>query len=275
MDMGISGIGEVVARARRARDLGESVVVATIVATKNCDVPLGARLVFYENGDMEGFLAEDLDAVLATLSARALREGDSRLVSLQREGGVWIEVRPQRGEVDVFLEVMAQPPTIVIVGAGHIAVPLAQLAALLDFRVLVLDDRDRYATEARFPTAGQILVGPYRETLERVELGRNAHVVLVTRGHVHDEACLEMLLDRDVAYIGMIGSRRRVRTVIGHLLDKGHDPSRVQNVFAPIGLDIGAKTPAEIALAIMAEIVNLRRKGRAPSLSIGGSHRAG
>jgi xanthine dehydrogenase accessory factor len=91
----------------------------------------------------------------------------------------------------------------------------------------------------------------------------------VTRGHVHDQACLEEILDGPAAYIGMIGSRRRVQTVMAHAKEAGHDPELLKRVHAPVGLDINAHTPAEIALSIMAEIVNVRRGGRAPSMAMG------
>jgi xanthine dehydrogenase accessory factor len=157
----------------------------------------------------------------------------------------------------------------VIVGAGHIAMPLAQLGALLDFRVTVLDDRAEFATAERFPGASQILVGPYRETIESLPVDRDSYVVLVTRGHVHDQACLEVMLRRETGYIGMIGSRTRVRTVMRHLAEEGYPVERLQAVHAPVGLDIGAHTPAEIALSIMAEIVCARRGGSGSPMALG------
>ncbi|MGH2448788.1 MAG: XdhC family protein, partial [Chloroflexota bacterium] len=125
------------------------------------------------------------------------------------------------------------------------------------------------ASAERFPSADQILLGPYRETIAGIETDSDSYIVLVTRGHVHDQACLEHALGTAAAYIGMIGSRRRVRTVMSHLRDAGYPAERLEAVHAPVGLDIGAQTPAEIALAVMAEIVNVRRGGKATSLMLG------
>ena len=130
------------------------------------------------------------------------------------------------------------------------------------------------ATRERFPDAQDLLVGPYRETVRGLQMDEDTYVVLVTRGHVHDQACLEEVAATEARYVGMIGSKRRVRTVLEHATANGVDPSALQRVRAPIGLDIGARTPAEIAIAIMAEIINVRRQGSCrTSLSFTGQRR--
>jgi xanthine dehydrogenase accessory factor len=170
--------------------------------------------------------------------------------------------------VDVFVEVQRRAPELLIAGAGHIAVPLAQLAGLCDFAVTVLDDRPMYANQARFPTARKVLAAPLRETVRDLTLDQDSFIVLVTRGHSQDVECLLEVLDRPVAYIGMIGSQRRVDAVFKLLAeDLGIDPVRFDRVYAPIGIDIGAQTPAEIAVCIMAEIINVLRGGPAVSLA--------
>ncbi|MDH7485446.1 MAG: XdhC family protein [Anaerolineae bacterium] len=168
----------------------------------------------------------------------------------------------------VFVEVQHRPPHLVIVGAGHIAQPLAEMGRLCDFTVTVLDDRPQFANRQRFPQAEQVIAGPLAETLRGLPLDGDTYVVLITRGHQHDVECLLEILDAPLAYLGMIGSRRRVRGVF-ELLEKerGIPPEKLRRVYAPIGLDIGARTPAEIALAIMAEVIKVTRGGRAPSLS--------
>ena len=168
----------------------------------------------------------------------------------------------------IFVEVQQGPPSLVIVGAGHIAQPLAEMGRLCDFTVTVLDDRPQFANRQRFPQAERVIAGPLAETLRELPLDGDTYVVLITRGHQHDVECLLEILDAPLAYLGMIGSRRRVRGVF-ELLEKerGIPPEKLRRVYAPIGLDIGAKTPAEIALAIMAEVIKVARGGRAPSLS--------
>jgi xanthine dehydrogenase accessory factor len=168
----------------------------------------------------------------------------------------------------VFVEVQRRSPEMVIVGAGHIAVPLAQIASLCGFSVTVLDDRPSFANRERFPTAQRVIAGPLRETVRELPMDHDTYVVLVTRGHSHDVECLLEVLDRPVAYIGMIGSQRRVEGVFQLLEEEmGIDPARLERVYAPIGIAIGAKTPAEIATSIMAEVINVLRGGPAVSIS--------
>ncbi len=179
----------------------------------------------------------------------------------------------EAGTARVFTDVQVPPPQLIIVGAGHIAVPLAQMAKINDFQVTVLDDRPQYAHPDRFPEADRVVAGPFREELRALRNGRpafdpNTYIVLVTRGHQHDVECLLEVLDDPVAYIGMIGSRRRIRAVFELLeTEQGIPAHKFDRIYAPIGIDIGAQTPAEIATCIMAEIINVLRGGPAPSLS--------
>jgi len=170
------------------------------------------------------------------------------------------------GTLELFVEVQHRPPHLIIVGAGHIAQPLAQLGSLCDFHVTVLDDRSQFARPDRFPTADQVLTAPLRGTMRQWaqdgHLDQDSYVVLVTRGHQHDVECLLEILDAPVAYIGMIGSQRRVRAVFQLLSEEGGIPAdKFERVHAPIGLDIGARTPAEIAVSIMAELIKVLRGG--------------
>lgn len=171
-------------------------------------------------------------------------------------------------QFEIFVEVQRRPPTLLIAGAGHVALPLAQLGKLIDFDVVVLDDRPQFANTTRFPMADKVLAQPFRETLRNWPIDHDTHIVLVTRGHSHDVECLLEVLDSPARYIGMIGSKRRVRAVFDLLEEEQNiDPTKLDRVYAPIGLDIGAETPAEIAVAVAAEIINLQRGGRAVSLA--------
>lgn len=171
-------------------------------------------------------------------------------------------------EASVFVEVQRRAPELIIAGGGHIALPLAQLASMCDFSVTVLDDRPSFVTEERFPTARQRISGPLRETVAGLPMDQDTYIVLVTRGHSHDVECLLEVLDRPVGYIGMIGSQRRVDAVFQLLVNEmGIDPLKLDRVYAPIGIAIGARTPAEIAVCIMAEVINVLRNGPATSIS--------
>ena len=170
-------------------------------------------------------------------------------------------------KIELFFEQLTTQPTLVIVGAGHIAQPLAQMGKLLDYKVIVLDDRPQYATTERFPTADLVQTLELKNNLNII-FTTNTYVVLVTRGHLYDEEALRIVLPTPVAYIGMIGSRRRVKFILDNLELEGYPHEQLERVYAPIGLDIGAQTPGEIALCIMAEIVNIRRNGNAQSLKL-------
>ncbi|HXF64107.1 MAG TPA: XdhC/CoxI family protein [Caldilineaceae bacterium] len=196
---------------------------------------------------------------------------DARRALAEREHRSLTYTRTE-GTVKLFVEVQVQPSHLVIVGAGHIAVPLASIAATCDFEVTVIDDRPQYAHPSRFPAAKQVIAGPFRAELRKLReqggLDRHTYIVLVTRGHQHDVECLVEVLDDPLAYIGMIGSQRRIRAVFELLeREQGIDPAKFDRVYAPIGLNIGARTPAEIAVCIMAEIINVMRGGPAVSLS--------
>lgn len=177
------------------------------------------------------------------------------------------------GSVSLFVDVQQRPPHLIVVGAGHIAVPLAAMAKLCEFQVTVLDDRPQFANTARFPTADEVIAGPFRPELDRLRQGKAAfdddtYIVLVTRGHQYDVESLLEVLDDPLAYIGMIGSRRRIRAVFELLeTEQGIPAAKFDRVYAPIGLNIGAITPAEIAVCIMAEIINVMRGG--PALGMG------
>lgn len=167
------------------------------------------------------------------------------------------------GDDKKILEFFCPKPRAVIFGGGHIALPLVTYASMLDFTVTVFDDRPAYANAARFPEADEVICDSFDNVLEDVKLTENDYVIIVTRGHQHDTECLKGVLKNAVrpAYIGMIGSKRRVGFVFERLGREGFTEEEISLVHSPIGLKIGAVTPAEIALSIFAEIVQHRRQG--------------
>ncbi|MEX1018130.1 MAG: XdhC family protein [Litorilinea sp.] len=222
------------------------------------------------NAEIADVAPSVLDDVRAALVDRAHRH----LVYPQADDGANADVNAGPDDVvKLFVEVQAQPPHLIIVGAGHIAVPLAAVGALCDFEVTVLDDRPQYAHPDRFPAAQRVIAGSFRPELQKLRampgaFGPHTYIVLVTRGHQYDVESLLEVLDDPLGYIGMIGSRRRIRAVFELLeQEQGVPPHKFDRIYAPVGIDIGARTPAEIAVCIMAEIVNVMRKGPAPSLS--------
>jgi xanthine dehydrogenase accessory factor len=170
---------------------------------------------------------------------------------------------------EVFVEVQVPPPTLLVCGGGHIAVPLVAIGKLLGFRVVVLDDRVEFANAERFPEADEVIAEDFGQALRRRGVDTDTHVVLITRGHSHDVDCLLPIVDRPLAYVGMIGSRRRVFAVYKLLHNLGVPAEQLRRIHAPIGIDIAAETPAEIAVAIAAELVRVKNGGGAPLMSDG------
>jgi len=161
------------------------------------------------------------------------------------------------GTATVYIELHGPPARMVIVGAGHIAIPLSRLGEMLGLRVEVLDDRPDFANRERFPGASAVRIVDFRDPFEDTPLAPHDHVVLVTRGHSFDYECLVRLLRMGSPphYVGMIGSRRRVRATHEQLLRDGFTPEEMGRVRAPVGLDLGGQTPVEIAVAVAAEII--------------------
>lgn len=165
--------------------------------------------------------------------------------------------------VELYLEVRRPVHELIVVGAGHVAQPMAHVGALLGFRVTVIDDRPDFATRERFPDADRLIRVDFSDPFADVPLNGRSHILLVTRGHKYDYECLIRALRADPppAYIGMIGSRRRVRATYVQLVDEGIDRALIDRIHAPVGLDIGSETPEEIAVSVAAELVMLRRGG--------------
>ncbi|MBE9192058.1 XdhC family protein [Gloeocapsopsis crepidinum LEGE 06123] len=173
--------------------------------------------------------------------------------------------KPQRHREAAFREILMPLPTLLIVGAGHVAVPLAAMAAMIGFRVTVVDDRHEFASQERFPQATAVIAQPLTLALKCAL--NSQYIALVTRGIQHDLEALRFLLKTPAQYIGMIGSRKRVRLVCQQLQQEGYPPEVLASLYAPIGLDIGALTPEEIAVSICAELIKVRRGGTGKSLS--------
>src|SRR5215469_5038452 len=169
----------------------------------------------------------------------------------------------------LFVDPLPGAQRLIIIGAGHVGQALAELGAMLGFHVVVIDDRAAFANRERFPSAAEIIVRPFDKAIESMKLDRSCYVVAVTRGHAFDELALRTTLKQRPGYVGMIGSKRRVRATLDRIQADGVDPSALEQVHAPIGLDIGAETPEEIAVSIMAEIIRERRRGIRDAFSLG------
>lgn len=236
---------------------GRPAVLVTVVAAPAPEF-LARKLVAGPAGHLAGDLGDaELQAAALGLAAE----------QLQADTPAARNVSVGAGTFRLYVEPYLPPHTLLVVGSGHVAMPLAAIAKLAGFRVVVLDDRPEYANAERFPAADEIRVGPFVAGLQQLPLGPRWYAVLVTRGHTHDLESLRVVLDKPLAYLGMIGSGLRVKAVFEMLRAEGVEPALLERVHAPIGLDIGAETPGEIAVAIAAELIKARRGGTGESLS--------
>lgn len=196
---------------------------------------------------------------------------DGKIVWESRPGGFFQDFREEiKGITDggvislgghqVFCDVLREDKRIVICGGGHVSIPLIMLGVMMECEVIVLEDRPSYADNARRAGATKVICEPFEEGLEKIEGSADTFFVIVTRGHRYDQICLEKIAQKEHAYIGMIGSHRRTAMVKEILKEKGIDPAVLDAVYTPIGLDIKAETPVEIAVAIMAEIIEVKNR---------------
>ncbi len=228
---------------------------ALVSVISNTDNPLLAnrKIILSEDRVPYSGLAEDLTEKIFAASAPFMERGQSAVFDLA------IANSDKKEKVKLFFHYFNPFPSLIIFGGGHVGAALCRMAALLDFEVTVVDDRPFFAGKNVHPDADRLICEDFEQAFNRITTGPSDYIVIVTRGHRHDRLCLEKALGRDTAYIGMIGSRRRVKAQLESLAAAGYSEERLAAVHSPIGLHIGAVTEAEIALSIMAEITKVRR----------------
>jgi len=249
----------------------QKVAVATVVDTGGSHPrDLGAKMLILPNGEGIGTVGGGkVEQMVMEDAVSGMEKGApfSKHYSLtpESQGGVGMECG---GDILVFFEYPQLPSTLLVCGAGHIAHSLVPMADMAGFSVVVADPRPEFATRERFPDAREVVCISMDDPALRRKVDKNTHVVIITHQHSNDLDALVNLTGTGAAYIGMIGSRRKVRTLLDRLEESGADRSDIDRIFAPIGLDISAETPAEIAVSILAELVAFRRTGNASSLSM-------
>jgi len=251
---------------------GPAVALATVIGAPADGSPaVGEKLLVRRDGSRLGSLGGGAleDAVAADCQAALTRRPREHAESFSYEDdGAHVRRREaQPGAFVVMIELAERAATLLIVGGGHVGQSVAAVGALAGFSVTVLDDRPAFANNERFPMAHRVICGDFVEELRRFPIDTSTYIVLVSRGHKQDEISLREVVTSQAAYIGMIGSRRRVGTVLTHLSRDGYTREALERVHTPIGLDIGAETPEEIAVSIAAEIIAVRRGGGGGKMS--------
>lgn len=259
---------EIALEALRAAREGPGVIVATIIdGPADAHPAPGAKLLVRRDGSTLGsYGGASFEATVVADCLKAMNEFPRRPVQALYYASDGprvhrIEAKGGAGAYEVMIEIVEAPVTLLICGGGHIGLSLATIGEHTGFSVAVMDDREMFANPERFPMADRVMAGDFAEMLADFPIGPNTYVVMVSRGHKQDETALRGVVNRGAAYVGMIGSKRRVSTVLRHLAEEGIDIEDLERVYTPIGFDLGAETPEEIAVSIIAELIAVRRGG--------------
>jgi xanthine dehydrogenase accessory factor len=247
----------------RIRAQGEKGAIASVISSR---IPPAmkdkAKLVLRADGTVVGRLGEGgfIEEYVRQKAEDVMRE--DYLTVLQFEVGEDDAQRwglEPRDTLDVFVEPIVAIPTLYLFGGGHVSLQIAKIATMVGFKTVVIDDRPAFANKERFPMADATLVEDLTTVFERLNIDDQSYIVAVTRGHQHDEPVVEQAIRTSARYIGMIGSKRKITRMWKKLIERGADRDRLAQVHAPIGLEIGADTPEEIAVSLVAQLIQARR----------------
>lgn len=242
---------------------GKSAAVVTVIGTKGSTPrEMGAKMLIREDGKIWGTVGGGcMEAEVWQEAMKAIREEKPRTVHFDMTGKEAEESGMICGGVmDLYIEPIVPTPRVFIFGGGHISQFVSRISAMVGFQVAVVDDRPQFANKDRFPEAQEVIAEEFPLALPKLKMNKSIYVVIVTRGHAYDQDVLEWAVGTDARYIGMIGSRKKIQTVYKNLEEKGIPREKFQRVHAPIGLNIGGVTPEEIAVSIVAEMIEERRK---------------
>ncbi len=214
-----------------------------------------SKALIKPSGEKVGSLLDDpgVDQRILREVAPLIKGKKTRLLAFQPEGkgSSW-------EKADVLLEPILSEPTVYLFGAGHVSQQIAPLAKKVLFKVVVIDDREMFANRERFPDSDEILVSEFEGCFDRLPIDESSYIVIVTRGHLYDGSVLEQAVKTNARYIGMIGSRKKIHILYQQLMKKGISKETLNRVYAPIGLEIHSETPEEIAVSIVAQLIQVR-----------------
>ena len=238
----------------RIKNEGSASVLATLVSDEGrvswAETP---RILIREDSSTLASLGDSsLNLETQRASGEILKSATSKLLELRKTG--------QTVPSLVFVESITPQPTVYLFGAGHIGFAVSKIAKMTGFRVSVIDDRPAYASAARFPEADEFFVEDPADMVPRLNLNKVSYLVIACRGHLEDQRVLAQVVNTPAGYIGMIGSRKKTKTVFSNLKAEGVTQAALDRIHSPIGLPIATETPEEIAVSIMAEIIDVRRR---------------
>jgi xanthine dehydrogenase accessory factor len=235
----------------RIKQKGGSAILATLVSVDG-DFPKGesSKALIKTSGEKVGSLLGGVE-----LEKKILREGEAQLKEKKPKVLVF---RHEDRKMEVLLEPVFSEPTVYIFGGGHISEQLAPLAKKVHFKVVVVDDREMFANRERFPEADEVIVSEFEKCFDQLNIDDSSYIIIVTRGHLYDGFVLEQAVKTNARYIGMIGSKKKIKTLYEILVKKGVSKETLNRVHAPIGLDINSETPEEIAVSIVAQLIKTR-----------------
>lgn len=254
---------QIFARLAELQAAGRQVALATVVRASG-SVPRreGTRMLIFPDGTIEGTVGGgDLEHRVVEAGLEILQSGRPQLLEYAFRDVEQGDVGVCGGEMEVYVERVEPQATVVVVGGGHVGQAVAHLASWLGFRVVVNDDRAEFADEQLVPEADEVIHVPLAELPERLNINPQTYLMLTTRGVEIDVEGLPALLETEAGYIGVIGSRRRWEVCAQQLAERGVPPEQIKRVRSPMGLELNAETPEEIALSMLAEIILLRRGG--------------
>lgn len=254
---------QIFARLAELQAAGRQVALATVVRA-NGSVPRreGTRMLIFPDGAIEGTVGGgDLEHRVIQAGLEILQSGRPQLLEYAFRDVEQGDVGVCGGEMEVYVERVEPQATVVVVGGGHVGQAVAHLAGWLGFRVVLSDDRDEFADAESVPEADEVIHGSLAELPQQLTITPQTYVLLTTRGVEIDVEGLPPLLDSAAGYIGVIGSRRRWQVCAEQLADRGVPPEQIERVHSPMGLELNAETPEEIAVSMLAEIIMLWRGG--------------
>lgn len=246
--------------ALRHIEAGDEIAIATIIEAQGSSPRgVGTSMAVLKDGKIYGTIGGGpLEKYIIEVSMEMIKEGQSKTIDipLNKEGVEMI----CGGAVKVFIDVYRKKPKLLIAGGGHVGHALYKIANLLDFHIAIFEDREEYLNVERFPSA-ELVLGNIDESLKNYNIDKNTYIVIATRGHSYDEKSLASVLASEAKYIGAMGSKRKIATIMENLKEQGFEEEELNRVYAPIGINIGNEKPIEIAMSIMAEILSIKNNG--------------